>query len=50
MLCVREEVKAVRDDGVAEDALKRRRMVRKLGKYATIRVDPDIYVHDILQK
>jgi hypothetical protein len=27
-----EEVRAVRDDGVAEDALKRRRIVRKLGK------------------
>ena len=39
-----DEVRAVRDDGVAELARSLSRMVRKLGRYATIRVDPVTYI------
>ena len=38
-----DDVIAPRDDGVAELARNRRRIVRKFGKHATIRVDVETY-------
>jgi hypothetical protein len=42
-----DDVIAARDDGVAELARNQRRIVRKLGKYATIRVDPETCIYKI---